>query len=157
MENNSQFDNNFESESEQLNKYLAFNIGDEIYGIFVKNINEIIGMRSFTALPNVPKFIKGLINLRGNVFPLIELRERIGLQKIPYTSKTCIIIVSFNQYSVGLIVDNVLEVVDIDIKKSIPPPQTYKGTQSKYIQSISKIDNDEVIILLDIEKLLISQ
>lgn len=145
------------NENEQILKYLAFQIGNEIYGIYVKNINEIIGMRPFTVLPNVADYIKGLINLRGNVFPIIELRERIGLPNIPYTETTCIIIVNYNQYSLGLIVDNVIEVVDLDLSNATPPPQTYKGTQSKYITSIAKMDDGNVIILLDLEKLLISK
>ena len=156
MENSNQTLEITNNDAEQIQKYLAFVIGNEIYGIYVKNINEIIGMRPYTYLPNVADYIKGLINLRGNVFPIMELRERIGLPNIPYTETTCIIIVNYNKYSLGLIVDNVLEVVDLDLMNATPPPQTYKGTQSKYISSIAKMHNGNVIILLDLEKLLIS-
>jgi len=138
------------------NRYLTFNIGDEVYGFEILYVTEIIGMQKITKVPNIADFIKGIINLRGIIYPVVSVRKRFGLEEIPYTEKTCIILVKVRNMGVGLIVDNVAEVLRIEPVNVFPPPQTYKGSKSKYISSIAKIDKD-VKILLDLEKLLFDE
>lgn len=142
-----------EDDETLLNRYLTFNIGDEVYGFEIMYVTEIIGMQKITKVPNIAKFIKGIINLRGIIYPVVEIRNRFGLEEVPYTEKTCIILVKVRNMGVGLIVDNVAEVMRIEPINIFPPPQTYKGSKSKFINSIAKLDK-EVKILLDLEKLL---
>lgn len=142
-----------EDDETMLNRYLTFNIGDEIYGFEIMYVTEIIGMQKITKVPNIPEYIKGIINLRGIIYPVVEIRNRFGIEEVSYTEKTCIILVRVRNMGVGLIVDNVAEVMRIEPINIFPPPQTYKGSKSKYISSIAKLDQD-VKILLDLEKLL---
>lgn len=135
------------------NRYLTFNIGEEVYGFEIMYVTEIIGMQKITKVPNVADFIKGIINLRGIIYPVVSVRKRFGLEEIPYTEKTCIILVRVRNMGVGLIVDNVAEVLRIEPTQIFPAPQTYKGSKSKYISAIAKLDQ-EVKILLDLDKLL---
>jgi purine-binding chemotaxis protein CheW len=142
-----------EDEETLLNRYLTFRIGGEIYGFEIYYVTEIIGIQKVTEVPNTPNYINGITNLRGIIYPVVEVRTRFGLEKIPYTDKTCIILVRVRGMGVGLVVDNVSEVIRIEPNTIFPPPQTYKGSKSKYIRAIAKIDKD-VKILLDLEKLL---
>ncbi len=142
-----------EDEETLLNRYLTFRIGDEVYGFEIYYVTEIIGVQKFTEVPNTPNYINGITNLRGIIYPVVEARKRFGMPVIPYTEKSCIILVRVRGMGVGLVVDNVSEVIRIEPNVVFPSPQTYKGTKSKFIKSIAKIDND-VKILLDLDKLL---
>ncbi len=152
-ENNDLLDFSQEDEETLLNRYLTFNIGEETYGFEIMYVTEIIGMQKITKVPNIPNYIKGIINLRGIIYPVIEIRERFGIEAVPYTDRTCIVLVRSRNMGVGMIVDNVAEVMRIDVDKIFPQPQTYKGSKSKFIKSIAKLGT-EVKILLDLEKLL---
>jgi len=142
-----------EDDETLLNRYLTFNIGDEIYGFEIMYVTEIIGMQKITKVPNIAEYVEGIINLRGIIYPVVEIRNRFGIEEVSYTEKTCIILVRVRNMGVGLIVDNVAEVMRIEPINIFPPPQTSKGSKSKYISSIAKLDQD-VKILLDLEKLL---
>jgi purine-binding chemotaxis protein CheW len=152
-ENNDLLDFSREDEETLLNRYLTFNIGEEIYGFEIMYVTEIIGIQKITKVPNISNYIKGIINLRGIIYPVIEIRNRFGIEAVPYTERTCIVLVRSRNMGVGMIVDNVSEVMRIDVDKIFPQPQTYKGSKSKYIKSIAKLGT-EVKILLDLEKLL---
>ncbi len=152
-ENNDLLDFSQEDEETLLNRYLTFNIGEEIYGFEIMYVTEIIGIQKITKVPNISNYIKGIINLRGIIYPVIEIRNRFGIEAVPYTERTCIVLVRSRNMGVGMIVDNVSEVMRIDVDKIFPQPQTYKGSKSKYIKSIAKLGT-EVKILLDLEKLL---
>lgn len=145
-----------EDEETLLNRYLTFNIGNEVYGFEIMYVTEIIGMQKITKVPNIDEYIKGIINLRGIIYPVVEIRNRFNMEEIPYTEKTCIILVKVRNMGVGLIVDNVAEVMRIEPTNIFPPPQTYKGSKSKFIRAIAKLDKD-VKILLDLEKLLFEE
>jgi purine-binding chemotaxis protein CheW len=142
-----------EDEDTQKNKYLTFNISTEDYAIEIKNVIEIIGIQKITEVPNVKKYIKGIINLRGIINPVIDVRMRFGIENKEYDDRTCIVVVHINGVSVGLIVDEVNEVVNISEDMISAPPKTNKGSQSRYIQGIARI-GDNVKILLNINKLL---
>ena len=94
---------------------LFFNIGDTVYGIEIEYINEIIGIEHITVVPKIPDYIKGIINIRGKMVPVISVRKRFGMEEIPYDDRTCIIVLEFeNGIQVGIIVDRVQEVVVVD-------------------------------------------
>jgi purine-binding chemotaxis protein CheW len=145
-------DDIFEDEDTQKDKYLTFHIGTEDYGIAIANVTEIIGIQSITEIPEMPDYIKGVINLRGKVIPVMDVRTRFKLEPRDYDERTCIIVVEIDGTSVGLVVDTVSEVADIPEEQVEPPPKS-KRKGGNYIQGIGKIGK-EVKILLDINKIL---
>jgi len=142
-----------DDEDTQKDKYLTFHLVGEEYGIEIAFVTEIIGIQKITEVPDMPEFIKGVINLRGKVIPVMDVRLRFHLQKREYDERTCIIVVDINSTPVGLVVDEVSEVVDIPEKDIESPPQTGKGTKNRYLKGMGKI-GDAVKIMLNVEKLL---
>ncbi len=140
-------------EDTQKDRFLSFKIANEDYAIEIKYIIEIIGIQKVTKVPNISNYIKGIINLRGNIIPVVDIRKRFGLDEIPYNDRTCIIVVSLSNTSIGLIVDEVQEVVNISEDFIAPPPATNKGSHSKFIQGIGRVGKT-VKILLNINRLL---
>jgi purine-binding chemotaxis protein CheW len=136
----------------QEGKYLTFVLGDEEYGIEIRNVTEIIGIQRITDLPDVPPYVQGVINLRGKVIPVVDVRIRFGLPEREYDERTCIIVININDISVGLIVDSVSEVLDIPDENIEPAPKINTGASSRYIQNLGKVRGN-VIILLDLLKL----
>jgi len=145
-------DDLYDDEDTQKDKYLTFHIGTEDYGIAIANVTEIIGIQSITEIPEMPEYIKGVINLRGKVIPVMDVRTRFKLEPRAYDERTCIIVVEIDGTSVGLVVDTVNEVADIPEDQVEPPPKS-KRKGGSYIQGIGKIGK-EVKILLDINKIL---
>jgi len=145
-------DDLYDDEDTQKDKYLTFHIGTEDYGISIAYVTEIIGIQSITEIPEMPDFIKGVINLRGKVIPVMDVRTRFKLSPREYDERTCIIVVEIDGTSVGLVVDAVNEVADIPEDQVEAPPKS-KRKGGSYIQGIGKIDK-EVKILLDINKIL---
>jgi purine-binding chemotaxis protein CheW len=143
-------------EDTQEGKFLTFSMGDEEYGIEIRHVTEIIGIQSITDLPDMPDFVKGVINLRGKVIPVIDVRLRFSMSERPYDERTCIIVVNINGLAVGLIVDSVSEVLDIPAGDIEPPPKVKKGESSRYIQGLGKV-SDNVKILLDIRQMLFDE
>lgn len=134
-------------------KYLTFLIGKELYGIDISCVTEIVGIQAITVMPNMPDYIKGIINLRGIIVPLIDIRLRFTMESKEYDDRTCVIVVDFEGTSVGLIVDSVSEVIDLPPVSIVELPQNSMGLSSKYIKNIGKLDSN-VILLLDSKKLL---
>lgn len=132
--------------------YLTFSIENEIYGISIKNITEIIGMQPITTVPAMPSFIKGIINLRGMIVPVMDLRVRFSRPEIEYNDRTCVIIIELNNIFLGLIVDSVLEVRNISEDKISEPPKI-NSSNSEFIEGIGLLE-ETVAILLSCEKLL---
>ncbi len=146
-----------EDENSQINKYLLFNIGQEVYGINIGSVTEIIEMQKITEMPDMPDYIKGVINLRGRVIPVLDLRLRFGMEERDHDDRTCIIIVKIDEVSLGFIVDTVAEVHDIPGQDIEPPPMYRDGAdKNRYIAGLGKI-GDEVKILLDVNKILHEQ
>ena len=145
-----------ENEDTQAGKFLTFKVAKEEFGIEIRYVLDINGMQGITVLPDVPDYIKGVINLRGKVTPVLDVRLRFGLKERPYDERTCIIVVHLNDVSVGLIVDRVSEVLDIPDSEIEPPPKIRKGSGSRFIQGLGKVD-DSVKILLDVHKLLFDE
>jgi len=153
--NNDLCDTLYEEDDEDTlkDKYLLFQIGDVDHGIEIRFVLEIIGVQKITDVPDMPEYMKGVINLRGKVIPVIDIRSRFNLSVREYDDRTCIIVTYLNSSTVGLIVDSVSEVIEIDEKNISPPPNLNKGHASKFLIGLGKVD-DDVKILLDIDRLL---
>ncbi|MGE5480891.1 MAG: chemotaxis protein CheW [Chloroflexota bacterium] len=146
-------DEYWEEEEDTLrDKFLTFNIGEECYGLELKYVTEIIGIQKITRLPEMPEFIKGVINLRGRVVPVIDARIRFHLLEKEYGDRTCIIVIEIESSSFGLIVDTVDEVLCIQEDWIDPPPQS-STLRNKFIKGIGKV-GENVIILIDADKFL---
>ncbi|TGK50768.1 purine-binding chemotaxis protein CheW [Leptospira kanakyensis] len=135
------------------NRFLIFSLADRSYGIEIKNITEIVGMQTITEIPDMPSFIKGVINLRGKVIALIDVRDRFRMANISYDEKTCIIILNIQNQLIGLIVDTVKEVIRINTQNIEEAPKFGESENNRFVQSIAKI-NEDVKVLLNIENLL---
>ena len=141
-------------------KYLTFCLAEEEYGIGILKIKEIIGMMPITAVPQVPDFVKGVINLRGKVIPVIDLRLRFGIPAMDYTDRSCIVVVEMKGESgtvlIGIVVDAVSEVLNIKEADIEDPPTFGVKLNTDYILGMAKMDNG-VKILLDIDRVLGSE
>jgi purine-binding chemotaxis protein CheW len=142
-----------EQEDTQHGRFLTFTLGHEAFGIEIQFVTEIIGIQPITVIPEVPTFIKGIINLRGKIIPVIDVRLKFKKEPVEYTDRTCIIVIDIRETCVGLIVDNVAEVLVIGDDNIVPPPDYKTGLQNRYIKAIGKV-GDEVKLLLDCDKLL---
>lgn len=149
-------DNMLDNEDTQKDKYLTFHLAGEDYGIEILYVIEIIGIQNITDVPDMPSFIRGVINLRGKVIPVMDIRARFDLPDREYDDRTCIIVVNIDGTEVGLVVDEVSEVADIPSSNVEPPPRTGKSAGGQYIQGMGKIDK-AVKILLDVHKLLFNE
>jgi purine-binding chemotaxis protein CheW len=140
----------------QKDKYLTFNIANEDYGIEISFIREIVGIQEITSLPELPVFLKGVINLRGVIIPVIDVRLRFGMEEIDYEERTCIIVVQIREVSFGLIVDSVSEVLSIEENLIDSPPGVRKDSKDYFLKGIAKV-GDEVKIIVDIDRILSSK
>jgi purine-binding chemotaxis protein CheW len=142
---------------EREGKYLTFTLADEEYGIGILKIKEIIGMMPVTTVPQTPKFVKGVINLRGKVIPVIDLRLRFGMESIDYTERTCIIVVEIDgtvgTVQIGIVVDSVSEVLNIKGEDIEDTPTFGTKLDTNYILGMAKMEGG-VKILLDIDRVL---
>lgn len=142
-----------EAEAAQALMYLTFILGAELFGIRISAVTEIIGLQNITRIPNVPGHIRGVINLRGSVIPLMDVRIRFGMGPREYDNRTCIIVVRIEQVEVGLLVDTVQEVVTIPQSRVAPAPGA-SGTAEAYIEGMGRLEGDKVVILIDPHRLL---
>lgn len=147
--------------SDQLaGKYLTFRTGDEEFGLGILKVQEIIGLMKVTRVPRVPEFIRGVINLRGKVIPIVDLRSRFNLPAEEDTSRTCIVVVQVeagtNQVTMGIIVDEVSEVLDVSADAIEPPPKFGGSVETEFLHGIGKV-GAKVIMLLDIDRVLSSE
>ena len=146
--------------AERDKKFLTFSMADEEYGIGILKIREIIGMMPITTLPQTPDFVKGVINLRGKVIPVIDLRLRFGMAAMDYTERTCIIVVEIEgdgrTVQIGVVVDSVSEVLNIKDGDIEDTPTFGTKLNTDYILGMAKMDGG-VKILLDINRILSDQ
>ena len=134
-------------------KYLTFFLGNEQYGLEILKVREINGLMPITSLPTTPDYVDGVINLRGKVIPVMDLRAKFGLERKEANDETCIIVVDIDNLEVGVVVDQVSEVQDIAASDIEPPPTFGDGLETDYILGMGK-STDRVIILLNIEKVI---
>jgi len=143
-----------EDEEDTLSgRYLIFSIETRYYGIEIEHITEIVGIQTITEVPDMPDFIKGVINLRGKIIPLIDMRCRFKLPEIGYTDKTSVIILRMQSQYVGLIVDMVREVIKINEDQMEESPRFGDKEKNRFVKALAKV-KDEVKVLLDVERLL---
>ena len=138
---------------EYAGKYLTFNLADEEYGIAILKVKEIIGMMPVTQVPKTPEFVKGVVNLRGKVIPVVDLRLKFSIPEAEHTEQTCIIVVQVDDVEMGIIVDEVREVLDIAAHAIEDAPSFGSSVETDFILGMGKAD-DRVTILLDISKVL---
>lgn len=141
-------------------KYLTFRLADEEYGIEILKVREIIGIMSVTRVPRAPACVRGVINLRGKVIPVIDLRTVFGIPFLDYSARTCIIVVQIeseeNELVIGVIVDAVSEVVDIKEEEIEPPPSFGESVPNEMFHGMAK-RTDRVLIMLDIDQVFTGQ
>jgi purine-binding chemotaxis protein CheW len=134
-------------------QYLTFQLGDELYGVDILRIQEIKGYTTVTKIPNTPPHIKGVLNLRGTIVPIVELRTKFGMPTIDYTMFTVIVVVVVQDRIMGLVVDSVSDVLNIDKKDIQPPPQFGAKVDVSALTGIGK-SGDKLVALLNIDRLL---
>ena len=141
-------------------KLLTFSLGNEGYGLSILKVKEIIGMLHITPVPKTPDFVKGIINLRGKIIPVMDLRTKFGMEEKPYNERTCIIVVEIDikntQRLLGVVVDMVSEVVNITSEEIEPPPQYGSKVDQNFILGIGKL-KDRVVIIIDINKIFLQE
>ena len=140
----------------QHGKYLTFLLDGEVFGIEIKYVTEIVGLQKISPLPESSAYVKGIVNLRGSIIPIIDMRLRLKKEEAPYTDRTCIIVVKISEVPVGLIVDGVDEVLSLGDEDIVPPPDARSGYRSKYIKGIGK-SGEKICLLLDCEKMFLEE
>ena len=137
----------------EVTKLMTFLIGNQVYGIEIPYVVEIIGVPHITAVPSVPYYIKGIINVRSKVVPVVNLRARFGKEEIPYNERTCTIIVTMDDTQVGIIVDEVLDVLPVYEKNIAQSPERKDVNSNKFIKYLLELP-DGIKLVLDVNKLI---
>ncbi|EPR42331.1 CheW protein [Desulfovibrio sp. X2] len=137
----------------ELLQLVTFSIGDEEFGVDILKVQEIIRTMEITKVPKAPEFVEGVINLRGKVIPIIDLRKRFGMETRAHDKNTRIIVIEINNMIVGFVVDSVSEVLRISADTVEPPPPVVAGVESEYIKGVGKLA-DRLLIMLDLDRLL---
>lgn len=138
---------------DELLQLVSFEIGDEEFGVDILKVQEINRMLEVTRVPNAPEYVDGVINLRGKVIPIIDLRRRFGMARKDHDKNTRIVVVELSGKVVGFVVDAVSEVLRIPRSVTEPPPSLVAGIEAEYITAVGKLE-DRLLILLDLEKVL---
>ena len=134
---------------------VVFGLGKEEYGVEITQVQEIVRLQEITKIPNTPEFVEGVVNLRGKVIPLIDMKKRFALLQTERTGDNRIIVINVKENTIGVIVDYVSEVLRISDDRIEPPPAVVKSIGKEYLKGIGKI-NDRLLILLDLDKILSS-
>ena len=141
----------------QAGKYLTFQLGAEVYGIEILKVQEIIGLMNVTHVPRTPAFVRGVVNLRGKVIPVVDLRLKFELEQLADTERTCIVVVQVarrdSRVTMGIIVDEVSEVLDIRSEQLEPAPTFGSAIDTDFILGIGKV-GQKVVMLLDMDRVL---
>lgn len=136
---------------DKILQLVTFKLENEEFGVDILKVQEINRMVNITRIPNAPHFVEGVINLRGKVIPIVDLRKKLGFQSKEYDKSTRIIVVELDGLVIGFIVDSVSEVLRIPSNTIEPPPSMVAGIESEYIEGVGKLD-DRLLILLDLKK-----
>jgi purine-binding chemotaxis protein CheW len=140
-------------ETGELRQFISFSVGDEEYGLELLRVKEVIRIREITWLPKAPSFVKGIINLRGDVIPIIDLRDKFGLEARAQTAATRVIVVEVEGRLVGMVVDSASQVVRIAADQIDPPPPVLGGFSQEFITGVGKL-GDKLVILLNADAIL---
>lgn len=144
------------SDFDSILQFVTFQLGNEKYGIDIMDVREIVGLRQIRNLPNAPSYVAGILNLRSNIFPIIDLHKRFQIDRAHISEDDKLlsgfVIIDVNQMQIGIIIDKVLRVVNIDVREIKPPPQIITGIGAEYIRGVIQSEEDYLIIL-NIERL----
>lgn len=146
-------DDVIQKRDDELIQLVTFSTGDEEFGVDILKVQEIILPMAITKVPKAPEFVEGVINLRGKVIPVIDLRRRFGLKSKAQDKYTRIIVIEINHMIVGFVVDSISEVLRIPANTVEPPPPVVAGLESEYINGVGKLE-DRLLIMLDLDRLL---
>jgi purine-binding chemotaxis protein CheW len=144
------------TQENELLQLVTFAIGEEEFGIDILRVQEIIRTMDITKVPNSPPAVEGVINLRGKVIPVIDLRKRFSMESRPHDSQTRIVVIAIHGMIIGFVVDGVSEVLRIQSNTVEPPPPVVCGIESEYIKGVGKL-GERLLILLDLDKLISSE
>jgi purine-binding chemotaxis protein CheW len=142
--------------SDELLQLVSFKIGEEEFGVDILKVQEINRMVEVTRVPNAPEYVDGVINLRGKVIPIVDLRRRLGMPRKEHSKDTRIVVVELNGKITGFVVDAVSEVLRIPRSVTEPPPSIVAGIEAEYITAVGKLE-DRLLILLDLERIFSAQ
>ena len=140
-------------ETGELRQFISFSVGEEEYGLELLRVKEVIRVREITWLPKAPSFVKGIINLRGDVIPIIDLRDKFGLEAREHTATTRVIVVEVEGRLMGMVVDSASQVVRIPVDQIDPPPPVVGGFSREFITGVGKLE-DKLVILLNTDAIL---
>lgn len=140
-------------QDDELIQLVTFSVGEEEFGVDILQVQEIIRTMEISNVPRAPEFVEGVINLRGKVIPIVDLRKKLGLEAREHDKHTRIIVIEINMMIVGFVVDSVSEVLRIPANTVEPPPPVVSGLDSEYIDGVGKME-DRLLILLDLNQLL---
>lgn len=141
------------SYDEMRNMYLNFSVSSEIYSVEIRYVLQIVGMQAISEMPEMPPYMKGYINLRGNVIPVVSLRLRFGKPEAEATSRTCIVVVQVEDREIGLIVDAIEETLTIEPEHISPQPVSEKSDMIPYVIGIAKLKNGLTSVVVNLQKL----
>lgn len=139
--------------SEMNGKYLTFWSEHQLFGISIADVVQIVGIQTITEIPEFPLYAKGIINLRGNIIPVIDIRLRLGKPETEYNDRTCIIVININDRYFGFVVDEVDEVTTIDEHQVTPPPKMSSDPTTQYVSGIGQL-GDKIVLLVNTSKIL---
>lgn len=145
--------NSTATEDDLMGRYLTFYINSTIYGIELVHVIDIISVQAVTTVPGTPSYVKGIINLRGSIVPVIDVRTKFNLPERDYDDRTCMIVISYSDMQVAMVVDTVAEVVNLDNQVTASLPEFNNVNTNQYLHSISRVDG-HLVLNLDCEKLL---
>jgi purine-binding chemotaxis protein CheW len=145
-----------QASEEELNQLISFEVGDEEYGLEILRVKEVIRIREVARLPGTPSFVRGIINLRGDVIPIISLRDKFGLAEQEYSGSTRVIVADVEGRLVGMVVDSVSQVVRLPADQVDPPPPIAGGLSAEFINGVGKLEG-RLIILLNLDRVLSAQ
>lgn len=135
-------------------QYVVFKLDEGEFGIDIMNVREIVPFEESISIPNTPKFLEGVINHRGNVIPIVNLKERFNMSKLEVTKDTRIIVITLNEQEIGFIVDEASETLRLSEENIDVAPSMMSGVDKKYIIGMGKIDEKRLLILIDLERVL---
>ncbi len=144
----------------QIQQYLTFTIGDEVFALEISKVREVLDYTTITKVPRMPDFLRGVINLRGNVVPVVDMRLKLGMGAVDRTVDTCIVIVELDidgdMTQMGALADSVKEVIDLDTANIAPPPKLGTRLKTEFIKGMGRQD-DKFLIILDIDRIFSSE
>jgi purine-binding chemotaxis protein CheW len=150
------------AELAQAGKFLTFSLGSELYGLEILRVQEIVGMLPVTRVPRLPEYVAGVVNLRGRIIPVVDIRRIFGMQDLAFTERTCIVVVRIEREGVsggtvlGVIVDEVSDVLDLSAEKIEETPEFGTEVDTSFIKGVGRIE-ERVVLLLDIDRVLSGQ